>query len=255
MSTGLLGRVSRPTLYRELDRAGYKFLPVAKKGVLLPRDYQKRLEFCKNMLKKLSSFWTDTVAFYLDCVTFTHKYHPFASSCSPRKKIWRKPGERLKYTGKGHHEGTEGRSLKFVVAISHGAGVVMFHQFKKMTGSWYSKFIKKVFPQAFLLCRKRRIFVQDNCPCQNSLEAKRALKSIAASQLPIPPRSPDLNPPENIFNLTKLRLTRDAYQKKIMFETPSQFITRVRDTLDTVVREHGNSTIESMPRRIKEVSL
>jgi len=44
-----------------------------------------------------------------------------------------------------------------------------------------------------------RIFIMDNVPCQNSKIAKAAIKGIGTALLKILPRSPDLNPIENIF--------------------------------------------------------
>ena len=48
-----------------------------------------------------------------------------------------------------------------------------------------------------------RMFVQDNAANQNSAPVKRVLKIKRAKQLCIPPRSPDINPIENSFNLVK----------------------------------------------------
>ena len=254
MSAGLQGQASRRTLYREVQRAGYKFLPVARKGLLSAEDRKTRLKFCKAMASKPDSFWSKSLCFYLDCVSFTHRYNPFSSAGAPRGKLWRKPNERLVLTGKGHHEGTEGRVMKFVVAISHGKGVVIFKELHRMTGAWFAKFVKEVFPQAFLLSNKGRLFLQDNCPCQNSRVAKKAVKRLSAAQFYIPPRSPDLNPIENIFHIVKQRLSDDAYNRRIYYETPAQFKRRIRETLDAVVRQHGDKTIESMPRRFKEVA-
>ena len=47
------------------------------------------------------------------------------------------------------------------------------------------------------------MFVQDGDPSQNSKAAKTALSKIGAVQFSIPPRSPDLNPIENVFNQWK----------------------------------------------------
>ena len=45
----------------------------------------------------------------------------------------------------------------------------------------------------------KRLFVMDNDPSQSSEAAMTALKSVEGELLKIPPRSPDLNPIENIL--------------------------------------------------------
>ena len=50
------------------------------------------------------------------------------------------------------------------------------------------------------------MFVQDGDPSQNSKAAKTALDKIGAVQFSIPPRSPDLNPIENAFNLVEKKI-------------------------------------------------
>ena len=49
----------------------------------------------------------------------------------------------------------------------------------------------------------RRLFTMDNDPSQTSKAAKSALEDIQAQMQEISPRSPDLNPIENIFHLVK----------------------------------------------------
>ena len=50
------------------------------------------------------------------------------------------------------------------------------------------------------------MFLQDGDPSQNSKLSKQALKSIDTTKFDIPPRSPDLNPIENVFNYVKQQL-------------------------------------------------
>lgn len=95
-----------------------------------------------------------------------------------------------KITAKGSHEGFGGRVLRLLVAVSFGKGVVLCEKYEKMTSSFFSAFIKRVFPQSFLLSQKSggKLFVQDNDPSQTSAIAKRALRSIGATHVLIPPR-------------------------------------------------------------------
>ena len=59
-----------------------------------------------------------------------------------------------------------------------------------------------------------KLFLQDGDRSQNSKKAKTALDEVGSRQFSIPPRSPDLNPIENIFNLVKAKLREDAFDKK-----------------------------------------
>ena len=54
----------------------------------------------------------------------------------------------------------------------------------------------------------------DNDPSQTSNEAIEALHDIEAKLHRLPRRSQDLNPPENIFNLVKMRLEKEALEQK-----------------------------------------
>ena len=53
-------------------------------------------------------------------------------------------------------------------------------------------------------------FVQDGDPSHNSQLAIDALKRVKATVFKIPPRSPDLNPIENVFHLAKNSLKNSA---------------------------------------------
>jgi len=60
---------------------------------------------------------------------------------------------------------------------------------------------------------------------------------------------------ENLFNLTKKRLSEEALTNKILFENIPQFTERVKRTLEAVASQYADATIESMPKRCKEVAL
>ena len=64
--------------------------------------------------------------------------------------------------------------------------------------------------------RMKRLFVMDNDPCQNSKIAKAALENIGTNISKIPPRSPDLNPIENIFHNVKRAWREEALMNHIL---------------------------------------
>lgn len=59
---------------------------------------------------------------------------------------------------------------------------------------------------------------------------KVAFSSINANLFPIPPRSPNMNRIENIFNIAKQKLHAGALSKNITFENFDQFSKDVKET-------------------------
>ena len=69
----------------------------------------------------------------------------------------------------------------------------------------------------------------------------------------IPPRSPDLNPIENVFHLVKKKLNKDAIEQKIISENYEEFTARVLNTLNNFDQQIIDNIIKSMPKRIKSI--
>lgn len=88
---------------------------------------------------------------------------------------------------------------------------------------------------------------------QNSAAARNAMKEVGAHLLSIPPRSPDVNPIENVFHLVQKKIRKDAVEYRIQRETLPQFEKRVIDTLYSIPLETINKTIASMDRRLRDI--
>ena len=100
-------------------------------------DLKKRLDFAKYYKNNYpANFWTDHVSFYLDGTGFAYKTNPLDQAKAPKGRTWRKKSEGLKLgcTGKGRKEGTGGRVLKLMVAISYDKGIVVCEPCKKCVG-------------------------------------------------------------------------------------------------------------------------
>ena len=69
----------------------------------------------------------------------------------------------------------------------------------------------------------------------------------------IPPRSPDINPIENVFHLVKRQLDSQAIKENIVTESIDEFETRIKRTLFELPVSHINNTIESMGNRMKKI--
>ena len=73
-----------------------------------------------------------------------------------------------------------------------------------------------------------KLFVQDNCPILNCAKARKALKEVGGDLFPIPKRSGDLNPIENVFNTGKEELQTQAIRLNLTFESFEDFARRVK---------------------------
>ena len=69
----------------------------------------------------------------------------------------------------------------------------------------------------------------------------------------IPPRSPDINPIENLFHLVRRELDRQALSGNITHETYEQFSSRVSQTFKTFPCECIDNIIGSMDKRMNMI--
>lgn len=250
--------ISSRTLRRFLNKNGYHYLQARKKGVLSKTDIRKRYKFAGTMKREFSiDVWTKQIAFYLDGVSFIHKTNPADEAKAPKGRIWRRANEGMDRgcTAKGSHEGSGGKVVKMMVAVSHGAGVVLCDQYQKLDGQYFKDLVLREFPQMFKKARKgrSRLWLQDGDPSQNSALARMAMRSIRAKLLSIPARSPDINPIENLFHLIKRKLNNDAIVRNIKKETFQEFSARVQSTILHFDKTHIDKTIESMNNRIEMI--
>ena len=191
-------------------------------------------------------------------VTFYHKQHPLEDVIAPKSLIWRKRGEGLYMTAKGKKVGNNGLGAKFFVAISYNKGVVLCEQWdsnEKFNGANYNKFIKEKWEEALRKSNnsKNKLVLQDGCPVQNSKKANLAYDNIGYNPFSIPPRSPDLNPIENMFHLVRVELAAQAERNNITTESFEQFSLRVKGNIGKTSFDVIDKTIESMPKRIQAV--
>lgn len=252
--------VNRRTISRYLNQLGFNYMQARKKGLLNENDKRKRRIYAKkmkNVLKTYPDFYSSDIAFYLDGVSFVHKYNPSREAERPNARIWRRKGEGLNLTSKGSKELAGGRRLHVIVAVAFGRGVVLREPYEKMNGEFFANFVKEHFNLCFAKCGPKRdgqrIFVMDNDPCQNSKLALTALEEVESELHRIPPRSPDLNPIENIFNIVKKTLRDEAVTLNITKENFSSYKERVLQCFDNLDCKIIDRTLCSMPNRIKQI--
>lgn len=247
--------VSDRTIRRALNRHGYRYLQSRKKGLLTKADFASRVAFAKRVRQQYArDLFTHQIAFYLDGTSFVFKTNPLDQACAPRGRVWRKRSEGLALgcTAKGSKVGTGGRVVKLMVAISYNEGVVVCEPYQELNGDYFADFIRRKFVAMFARADKEgsRLFVQDGDPSQNSRAARDAMREVQAELFPIPARSPDLNPIENIFKLVGDRLRADAVRHHITRETFQGFQARVIATIRSIPVATIDRTIASMDSRI-----
>ncbi len=254
--------VSDETVRRLLHRHNYGYKHAAKKGVLSRADTGKRFDFAKmikrNFDNRQNDLWTKGISFYIDGVSFTHRYNPRDQAQAPKTMVWRKPNERLSLglTAKSSHEGNGGKVAHFMVAIGYGCGVVLCEQYQgRLNGKLFADFVRDHFKETFKKSANPRgkMFLQDGDPSQNSGIARDAMFKMGAKKFSIPARSPDLNPIENLFHLVKRKLDEDALDRAIMFENFDNFCLRVKETILQSDKNTIDKTIGSMEKRIELV--
>ena len=255
VATGLDDRhISQRSVNRYLNEQGLRYLHSRKKGLMNEEDLIKRVEFAKKVKGVNSQLWTEGISFYLDGVGFAHKTNPRDEAMALKGMAWRRKCEGLErgYTAKGKKEGVNGRTAKYIVCIAFGKGVICCHRYQEMNGQFFSQFILENFPLIFSKSNSPYVkrFLQDGDPSQNSKLARDAMKEVGATVFPIPPRSPDINPIENVFNVVRAKLHEEAITKNISSETYEEFCDRVEQTLLNFDKSVIDKTILSMNERM-----
>jgi transposase len=249
-------RASYSTFYREIKKMGFSFLNARKKGILTHRDCTRRYKFAqkwRKILKIKPNLFHSNISFYLDGVSFVFKRQPMHEASLPKGKVWRSRREGLQLTSKGSKDLPGGKRLQFLVAIAFNKGVVLAKQYEHMSGKYFSDFIKTDLSKLFTGQTEQKWFVMDNDPSQTSKAARKAMNESGATLFAIPPRSPDLNPIENLFHIVKNQLDKQALSEAIHQETWQQFTARVHKTILQTPITFINNLLLSMPKRIYAV--
>ena len=191
------------------------------------------------------------INFFLDGVSFAYKRNPLDQGSHSTTNL-EKTMRRFDFgcTAKGKKEGTGGKVLKLIVAISFGKGVLDCEPYDKMNGEYFKNYISRKFPKLFKLADKSpsRLWIQDGDPCQNSYAAKGAYNECGSNLLSIPARSLNINPIENLFNLVRRELDRQAISQNITQETYEDFSSRVCKTFESFPSECIDKIIQSMDK-------
>ena len=171
--------VSVRTVSRFLNSQNYYYFQTRKRGLMTVEDHIKRVKFAKYTKANYSQeIWTEGIAFYLDGTGFTYKRNRLDQACAPKARVWRKKSEGLApgCIAEGHKEGTGGKVLRLMVAISYNKGVISCEPYEKMNGCYFAVFLDNHFDRLFSAANKgcTPMFLQDGDPSQNSALARAA---------------------------------------------------------------------------------
>lgn len=255
LEAGIPSTVSNRTVRRALNKSQFHWLQARKKGLMTVKDYSKRITFARMITRDYPAddLWKDKIAFYFDGVSFIHKTRPLDQALAPRGRVWRMRCEGLDHgcTAKGSSCLSGGRRVKVFVAISFGKGVILAESYVHLNGPMFADFVTNSFPGTFIRSGKdTNLFLQDGDPSQNSAHARAVFNELGYECFKIPPRSPDINPIENLFHLVKKKLNDDAIERNIIFENYEDFQYRVLNTLRSFDIQIINNIISSMGKRI-----
>ena len=93
------------------------------------------------------------------------------------------------------------------------------------------------------------IFQQDLAPCHSSKKVKTIFQKYKLNVIEWPGNSPDLNPIENLWAITK------SWLQKLDCTTMTKLIEAIIQVCyrDTQIKKNCQKLIESMPNRLKKV--
>ena len=141
--------------------------------------------------------------------------------------------------------------------MPYNTGIILCEQYlANVNGEMFAQFVKDHTNQTFKnsVNAKGKLFLQDGDSNQNSKKATVALRSIDCNKFPIPPICADMNPIENIFNITKKQLHADALSKNITFDEHfEQYSKCVIETLLSLPVKTINKTTTSMLWRMEMI--
>ena len=111
------------------------------------------------------------------------------------------------------------------MAVIYNKGVISCHPYKKLDRKFFEKFSKADVASFFRKADKgpSHLWLQYSDPSQNTVGVKTALRKLEAELLCIPPRSPDLNPAENLFDSIRCDLSQQALSQNVTHESYDEF--------------------------------
>lgn len=236
-------RISALTVRRRLKEAGLASRKPAIAPLLTAAHRVQRLRFARNHANWTVDDWKR--------VLFTDETRVSLKSPDGRERVWRRPGERFSACTISPREPFGGGSRMFWGGICFDARteLVPIHQ-RSMNAQFYLENIIQdhVMPFAPFI-GDHFIFMQDNARPHIARPVLDYLHEINIQVMDWPPRSPDLNPIEHLWDALKKTVRRHLPAPRNHQELERAVLLE----WDNITQETIQDLITSLPRRMQAV--
>ena len=235
---------STNTILRTLRRHGYKSRTKSKRAKLQKVDMRKRRDFVATYKS-----WEPND---FDKVIWSDETRIRLSGSDGRERCFRRDGQVLK----DHHVNPVSKSGHDSIHVwgcflANGIGYLC-----RIHGNMDAATYKAVLENELMdtvkwykLKRKDILFQQDNASSHTAKDIQKWFRSKKVRVMEWPPRSPDLNSIENLW---------DALKRKVRELPPAKDLDelwdRVQDAWNAITPEQCQKLVHSLPKRIAQVS-
>lgn len=228
--------VSMWTIKRVLRRCQiFRYVAPKKLGLSI-KTRKTRKAWCFTRLNFTSANWASYI--FSDEVRFGFQSDGIV-------RVWRRRGKQFSTTYI-HEKSSDRRSLMFWGFITGTGKGQLIKCPSPLTSSGYIDILEKAAIQSssdFGLT-----FVDDNAPIHRSKKVKKWMEDNNVQTTEWPPRSPDLNPIENLWGLMKRKLSQAQPQPKTLRE-----LEVCVQTIWEKIQFHTITNLyQSMPKRVKK---
>lgn len=234
-------KVSIPTIKNTLSNAGIHSRVARSKPLLTQKHKAQRLAFA-NLYKDWNEenwenvIFSDETAIKLKSVAYKRIYRKNGTELAPNNVQTTLP-----YGG--------GNTQIWGCMCAHGVGF-MCKLDKGLDSDLYREILKNELDnsiQWYYDDKKTVLFQQDNLAAHKTQACMKTLAKLKIAVMDWPPKSPDLNPIENLWNLLKRKVRETG---KIITSKNSHW-DLIEECWNAITPEECKKLIHSIPRRIK----
>lgn len=229
--------VSRSTILRRLKSQGlFSYVPL-KKPLHTAQSRKVRRNWCRSKLNWGMEHW---------CKVLFSDEARFQLHSSRKVRVWRTPTEKfLPACLQSTTQGGGGSVMVWGCMSAKGVGILRLISGSMNTTEYVSTMNENMLPSADKLHQRYFVFQQDNAPCHKSRVTQQWFESKDIPVLEWPPRSPDLSPIENLWNIIGHRL--GMYKPTNVHELRES----IAEIWNSISDSDCLNLVRSMPNRIR----